>query len=70
MSKILQIALDEQRNYYFQKLLAIGVYNMDVMKSMTNTELQKEYNYFYHNIPAIKRSLQNVQSIQMDTNQN
>lgn len=55
MSKMLQTALEEQRNYYSQKLLAIGVYNSQVMKKMTLTELKNEYNYFYHNIPKVKR---------------
>lgn len=55
MSKMLQNALEEQRNYYSQKLLAIGVYNSQVMKKMTLTELKNEYNYFYHNVPLVKR---------------
>jgi hypothetical protein len=55
MSKMLQNALIEQRKYYSDKLLAIGVYNTDVMKKMTLTELKNEYNYFYHNVPQVKR---------------
>jgi hypothetical protein len=55
MSKMLQNGLEEQRNYYSQKLLAIGVYNSQVMKKMTLTELKNEYNYFYHNVPQVKR---------------
>lgn len=55
MSKMLQNALIEQRNYYSEKLLAIGVYNKEVMKNMTLTELKNEYNYFYHNDPQVKR---------------
>ncbi|UGB32310.1 Fur-regulated basic protein FbpA [Metabacillus sp. B2-18] len=54
MSKMLQTALEEQRNYYSQKLLAIGVYNSQVMNKMTLTELKNEYNYFYHNVPNVK----------------
>ncbi|MDQ0229446.1 Fur-regulated basic protein FbpA [Metabacillus malikii] len=48
MSKMLQNALEEQRNYYSQKLLAIGVYNQQVLNQMTLTELKEEYQYFYH----------------------
>lgn len=55
MSKMLQTALEEQRNYYSQKLLAIGVYNGQVMNKMTLTELKNEYNYFYHNVPNLKK---------------
>ncbi|MCD7036198.1 Fur-regulated basic protein FbpA [Metabacillus sp. GX 13764] len=50
MSNMLKNALEEQRTYYFQKLLAIGVYNNAVLNKMTVTELKNEYNYFYHNI--------------------
>jgi hypothetical protein len=56
MSKMLQNALGEQRNYYCQKLLAIGVYNTQVLNKMTLTELKNEYNYFYHNDPQVKRN--------------
>lgn len=56
MSKMLQNALEEQRNYYSQKLLAIGVYNTQVLRKMTLTELKNEYNYFYHNDPQVKRN--------------
>lgn len=55
MSKMLQNALEEQRNYYSQKLLAIGVYNTQVLNNMTLTELKNEYNYFYKNVPMVKR---------------
>jgi hypothetical protein len=55
MSKMLQNALEEQRSYYSQKLLAIGVYNTQVLNKMTLTELKNEYNYFYHNDPQVKR---------------
>ncbi|MGD6817462.1 Fur-regulated basic protein FbpA [Metabacillus sp. 84] len=55
MSKLLKFALEEQRNYYSQKLLAIGVYNNEVLRKMTISELKNEYVYFYHSIPAIKR---------------
>jgi Fur-regulated basic protein A len=55
MSEMFQNALEEQRNYYSQKLLAIGVYNKQVMKKMTLTELKNEYNYFYRNVPKLKR---------------
>lgn len=55
MSKMLQNALEEQRKYYSQKLLAIGVYNKQVMTKMTLTELKNEYNYFYHNVPKLER---------------
>ena len=56
MSKMLQNAIVEQRNYYSQKLLAIGVYNTQVLNKMTLTELKNEYNYFYHNDPQVKRN--------------
>jgi hypothetical protein len=56
MSKMLQNALEEQRSYYSQKLLAIGVYNTQVLNKMTLTELKNEYNYFYHNDPQVKRN--------------
>ncbi|APH05580.1 stress protein [Bacillus weihaiensis] len=55
MSKLLQNALEEQRKYYSQKLMAIGVYNKQVMNKMTLTELKNEYNYFYHNMPQQKK---------------
>jgi hypothetical protein len=55
MSKMLQTALEEQRNYYSQKLRAIGVYNNQVLNKMTLTELKNEYNYFYRNVPTVKR---------------
>ncbi|WP_226668383.1 stress protein [Metabacillus litoralis] len=55
MSKMLQNALEEQRKYYSQKLLALGIYNKQVMNNMTLTELKNEYNYFYHNVPKLKR---------------
>ncbi|MTH54317.1 Fur-regulated basic protein FbpA [Bacillus mangrovi] len=55
MSKLLKFALDEQRSYYSHKLLAIGVYNDEVLQKMTISELKNEYVYFYHSIPAIKR---------------
>lgn len=50
MSKFLKNALEEQRAYYSQKLMAIGVYNQHVLTKMTVSELKNEYNYFYHNI--------------------
>lgn len=55
MSKMLRSAIEEQRNYYSQKLVAIGVYNEKIMSNMTLTELKKEYNYFYHHVPQAKR---------------
>ncbi len=55
VSKLLQNALEEQRKYYSQKLMAIGVYNKQVMNKMTLTELKNEYNYFYHNMPQQKK---------------
>ncbi len=60
MSKMLQNALEEQRNYYSQKLLAIGVYNSQVLNKMTLTELKDEYNYFYRNVPQVKRRSSNT----------
>ncbi|MED4532973.1 stress protein [Metabacillus fastidiosus] len=55
MSSMIKIALEEQRKYYSQKLLAIGVYNLEIMEQMTLSELKNEYRYFYHNVPEIKR---------------
>ena len=55
MGKRMQFALEEQRTYYSQKLLAIGVYNTQVLNKMTISELKNEYNYFYHNDPQVKR---------------
>ena len=53
MSKMLRNAIEEQRNYYTQKLVAIGVYNEKVMTNMTLTELKKEYNYYYHHVAQV-----------------
>jgi hypothetical protein len=50
MSHQLKMALEDQRKYYSQKLLAIGVYNKEVLNQMTVSELKDEYNYFYHRI--------------------
>ena len=55
MGKRIQFALEEQRTYYAQKLLAIGVYNTQVLNNMTLSELKNEYNYFYRNDPQVKR---------------
>lgn len=53
MSKLLKNALEEQRKYYFQKLLAIDVYNEEILNKITLTELEKEYQYFYLLNPKI-----------------
>lgn len=55
MSKMLQNALEEQRKYYYQKLLATGVYHPEVLVKMTITELKNEYNFFYHDVRLLKR---------------
>ncbi|MBD1380331.1 stress protein [Metabacillus arenae] len=55
MSRFLKNALEEQRNYYYQKLKLIGVYNHEVLSNMTISELKQEYYYFYHSIPSKKK---------------
>ncbi|WP_243292232.1 stress protein [Bacillus sp. FJAT-47783] len=55
MSKMLKQALQEQRKYYAEKLLAIGVYNEEIVNNMTITELEKEYQYFFLQRPSIKK---------------
>lgn len=55
MSNMLNQALQEQRKYYSEKLLAIGVYNEEIVKKMTITELEKEYQYFFLQKPSIKK---------------
>lgn len=54
MSRLLQNALDKERNHYSKKLLQIGVYTKEILNSMTITELRKEYAYFFRNIPDRK----------------
>jgi hypothetical protein len=54
MSKKLQKALEQQRDYYIKKLLLIGVYDSIVLGGMTTTELKKEYKYFYYDEPRKK----------------
>ncbi|WP_243385487.1 stress protein [Bacillus kexueae] len=55
MSNMLKKALEEQRKYYSEKLLAIGVYNEQIVNNMTLTELEKEYQYFFLQQPIIKK---------------
>ncbi len=54
MSKKLQKALEQQREYYINKLLLIGVYDSLVLDGMTTTELKTEYHYFFYDVPSIK----------------
>ncbi|WP_339149742.1 MULTISPECIES: stress protein [unclassified Sutcliffiella] len=54
MSKKLQKALEQQREYYINKLLLIGVYDSLVLDGMTTTELKTEYNYFFCDVPSKK----------------
>ncbi|QHK03920.1 Fur-regulated basic protein FbpA [Bacillus velezensis] len=56
MSRLLQNALDKERNHYSKKLLQIGVYTKEILNSMTITELRKEYAYFFRNIPYKERN--------------
>jgi predicted GNAT family N-acyltransferase len=56
MSKLFQKALEDQRAFYCKKLLSLGIYNQEVLSSMTLSELKKEYHYFFNNIPLIKLS--------------
>ncbi|ASP25922.1 Fur-regulated basic protein FbpA [Bacillus velezensis] len=51
MSRLLQNALDKERNHYSKKLLQIGVYTKEILNSMTITELRKEYAYFFGTFP-------------------
>jgi len=55
MSNFIKNALEEQRKYYSQKLLAIGVYNEEILNKMTLTELEREYQYFYLKNPKIMK---------------
>lgn len=50
----LKKALEQQREYYINKLLLIGVYDSLIMDGMTITELKDEYNYFYYDVPSRK----------------
>ncbi|WP_299089337.1 Fur-regulated basic protein FbpA [uncultured Metabacillus sp.] len=70
MSRMLQNALDEQRKYYSQKLLAIGVYDSQVLTNMTLTELKNEYNYFYHNVPKVTRKKSTSNRNELDFGEN
>lgn len=54
MSKKLQKALEQQREYYINKLLLIGVYDSLVLDGMTTTELKTEYDYFFYDVPSKK----------------
>lgn len=47
--------LEDAHDYYYKKLLAIGVYNPAVLSRMSTLELKNEYEYYYHNTPSIKR---------------
>ncbi|MCM3616758.1 stress protein [Sutcliffiella horikoshii] len=57
MSKKLQKALEQQREYYINKLLLIGVYDTLVLDGMTTTELKTEYQYFFYDVPSKKATL-------------
>ena len=50
----LKKALEQQREYYINKLLLIGVYDCLILEGMTTTELKAEYNYFYYDVPSRK----------------
>jgi hypothetical protein len=50
----LKKALEQQREYYINKLLLIGVYDSLILDGMTTTELKDEYNYFYNDVPSRK----------------
>ncbi|KPB04035.1 Fur-regulated basic protein FbpA [Bacillus sp. CHD6a] len=56
MSRKLQQALEQQREYYINKLLLIGVYDSLVLDGMTMSELKTEYNYFFYDVPSKKVS--------------
>ncbi|NLP50142.1 MULTISPECIES: stress protein [Bacillaceae] len=56
MSRKLQQALEQQREYYINKLLLIGVYDSLVLDGMTTSELKTEYNYFFYDVPSKKVS--------------
>ncbi|ARW06413.1 Fur-regulated basic protein FbpA [Bacillus atrophaeus] len=56
MSNFLKTALEKERSHYSEKLYQIGVYNKEVMKEMTISELRREYAYFYRKIPYLKQS--------------
>ncbi|MEA3321930.1 MAG: stress protein [Bacillota bacterium] len=56
MSRKLKQALEQQREYYINKLLLIGVYDSLVLDGMTTSELKTEYNYFFYDVPSKKVS--------------
>ncbi|KYD04807.1 Fur-regulated basic protein FbpA [Bacillus atrophaeus] len=56
MSNFLKTALEKERSHYSEKLHQIGVYNKEVMKEMTISELRREYAYFYRKTPYVKQS--------------
>jgi hypothetical protein len=54
MSKLFRKALEDQRVFYSRKLNSLGIYDEEVLSSMTLSELKKEYQHFYSSVPFMK----------------